>query len=86
MTFAKKYNLAMLFITHDLLVAAQICHRLIVMQKGVVVEEGATQAVYSNPSRPYTRQSLYAPPDANVQFWRGAKLSTAHCRNLYRIS
>ncbi|MGB0504655.1 MAG: ABC transporter ATP-binding protein [Pikeienuella sp.] len=64
----QKYNLAMLFITHDLRVAAQICDRLIVMQKGVVVEQGQTQQVYSSPSHPYTKQLLDAAPGADVQF------------------
>lgn len=64
----EKYNLAMLFITHDLRVAAQICDRLIVMQKGVVVEQGATQEVYANPAHDYTRLLLDAAPGKGVQF------------------
>lgn len=64
----KRYDLAMLFITHDLRVAAQICDRLLVMQKGVVVESGATSQVYAEPSHPYTRLLLEAAPGTDAQF------------------
>ena len=67
----KRYNLAMLFITHDLRVAAQICDRLIVMQNGVVVEQGPTLDVYSNPQSDYTRLLLSAAPGADVEFGGG---------------
>jgi peptide/nickel transport system ATP-binding protein len=66
-----RYNLAMLFITHDLRVAAQICDRLVVMQKGVVVEQGPTRDVYSNPAHSYTRLLLDAAPGTNVEFGSG---------------
>ena len=64
----ERYNLAMLFITHDLRVAAQICDRLIVMKKGVVVEQGPTKDVYSNPKDEYTRLLLAAAPGTHVTF------------------
>lgn len=64
----ERYNLAMLFITHDLRVAAQICDRLIVMKKGVVVEQGPTKEVYSNPKDDYTRLLLEAAPGTHVTF------------------
>ncbi len=66
-----KYNLAMLFITHDLRVAAQICDRLIVMQNGVVVEQGPTLDVYSNPTEEYTQLLLNAAPGTEVEFGSG---------------
>ncbi len=64
----ERYDLAMLFITHDLRVAAQICDRLIVMKKGVVVEQGPTKDVYSNPQHDYTRLLLDAAPGRDVTF------------------
>ena len=64
----KRFDLAMLFITHDLRVAAQICDRIMVMQNGVVVEEGRTSAVYSNPQNSYTKALLDAAPGRHLAF------------------
>lgn len=58
----KRFDLAMLFITHDLRVAAQICDRIMVMQEGEVVEQGLTASVYAKPSHPYTKLLLDAAP------------------------
>ena len=64
----KRFDLAMLFITHDLRVAAQICDRIMVMQNGVVVEEGRTKDVYSDPKNAYTRALLDAAPGRHMAF------------------
>ena len=65
-----RFDLAMLFITHDLRVAAQICDRIMVMQNGVVVEQGATARVYADPQHPYTKSLLAAAPGRDVAFAR----------------
>ncbi|MBX3536917.1 MAG: ABC transporter ATP-binding protein [Chelatococcus sp.] len=49
-------GLSIIYITHDLATAYYISDRLIIMQKGVVVEEGPARAVLSNPTHPYSRQ------------------------------
>lgn len=49
-------RLSIVYITHDLATAYYISDRLIIMQKGVVVEEGPARAVLSAPTHPYSRQ------------------------------
>ncbi|WP_349293897.1 ABC transporter ATP-binding protein [Gemmobacter sp. 24YEA27] len=57
-----RLDLAILFITHDLRVAAQISDDIIVMQKGRIVEQGRAAAILSDPQHPYTRELLAAAP------------------------
>ncbi|WP_298960357.1 ABC transporter ATP-binding protein [uncultured Methylobacterium sp.] len=61
----ERLNLAILFITHDLRVAARLCDRLIVMLNGRVVEEGETAAVFADPQHAYTRALFAAAPGAH---------------------
>ncbi|MGR4068369.1 ABC transporter ATP-binding protein [Billgrantia sp. C5P2] len=58
----QKLSLSLLFITHDLRVAAQICDTIIVMQHGRIVEQGTAKEVFLNPREAYTRQLLDAIP------------------------
>ncbi len=55
-------GLAILLITHDLRVAAQISHRIAVMQGGLIVEIGPTERVINSPQHPYTRELLESAP------------------------
>jgi peptide/nickel transport system ATP-binding protein len=64
----KRFNLAVLFITHDLRVAAQVCDRIAVMHKGEVVEEGSTAAVFAAPKHDYTRALFDSAPGRNFEF------------------
>ena len=59
-------NLALVFITHDLRVAAQLCHRVAVMHRGQIVEYGETAAIFANPQHAYTRQLLAAIPGRHL--------------------
>ncbi|MCA0922498.1 ABC transporter ATP-binding protein [Pseudooceanicola nanhaiensis] len=57
-----RLNLSLLFVTHDLRVAAQLCDRIIVMQKGEIVESGPTAEVFANPQHAYTQKLLSSIP------------------------
>ncbi len=57
-----KYKMAIIFITHDLRVAAQISDYITVMEKGVMVEFGPTEDVFNTPKHPYTKRLLDAAP------------------------
>ncbi|WP_353146485.1 ABC transporter ATP-binding protein [Pollutimonas bauzanensis] len=59
-----EFGLGMLFITHDLRVAAQLCDRVVVMHQGKIMEEGPTAALYSDPSHDYTRKLFAAAPSS----------------------
>ncbi len=56
----EKYNLAYMFISHDLRVVRAMAHELIVMKDGKVVEQGPAQAVFDNPQTEYTKALLDA--------------------------
>ena len=58
----KRLGLTMVFVTHDLRVAAQICGRIAVMQRGRIVEYGDTETVFKNPQHDYTRLLLSSIP------------------------
>ena len=57
-----KLGLTMLFITHDMRVAAQICDRIAVMQRGRIVEEAAAQDLLTRPQQAYTQALLASVP------------------------
>ncbi len=62
-----RLHLSMLFITHDLRVAARICDRIIVMQKGQIVEAGPVNKVLHDPDTAYTRSLLKAIPGQDYE-------------------
>jgi peptide/nickel transport system ATP-binding protein len=64
----KRLGVALLFITHDLRVAAQICDDVAVMQNGRVVEQGPATQVLTKPQQAYTRALLDAAPGRGWDF------------------
>jgi peptide/nickel transport system ATP-binding protein len=64
----KRLGIALLFITHDLRVAAQICDDVAVMQHGRIVEQGPAAQVLTHPQQAYTRTLLDAAPGRGWDF------------------
>jgi peptide/nickel transport system ATP-binding protein len=57
-----RFGLAYLFVSHDLSVVRHLAHRVAVMHRGVIVEQGDGERVFENPQHEYTRQLLAAVP------------------------
>ncbi|MEO9122412.1 MAG: ATP-binding cassette domain-containing protein [Burkholderiaceae bacterium] len=64
----RKTKVAIIFITHDLRVAAQISDKIIVMQRGVIVEQGIPQDIISAPRQAYTRELINSAPGSDWDF------------------
>ena len=64
----QRLGIALLFITHDLRVAAQICDDVIVMQNGRIVEQGPAGDILTKPREAYTKQLLEAAPGRGWDF------------------
>ncbi len=58
----RRFQFAMLFVTHDLRIAAEVADKLAVMHNGVIVEEGDTRRIFESPTHPYTKSLLDAIP------------------------
>lgn len=59
-------NMAILLITHDLGVVAEMCDRVVVMYAGQVVEEGTVREILKNPQHPYTKGLIRSLPKVDV--------------------
>ncbi len=68
----QRLAIGIVFITHDLRVASQICDRVIVMQRGRIVEQGAVEQVFFAPQHPYTQALLAAAPGRGFRFGNAA--------------
>ena len=59
-TLQEKYQLAFLFVSHDLKVVRAMSHRIIVMKDGLVIEEGEAEQIITDPQAPYTKKLMEA--------------------------
>ena len=57
-----QFNMAVLYITHDLGIIAEICDKVAVMYLGQIVEHGSVRDIFHNPLHPYTRRLLASTP------------------------
>jgi microcin C transport system ATP-binding protein len=73
----EKHRLAYIFISHDLQVVRALCHQVIVLRQGEVVEQGECQRVFSAPTQRYTRQ-LLSQTSAQNGYWpeKGSAIAT----------
>jgi oligopeptide/dipeptide ABC transporter ATP-binding protein len=71
-SLCRDFGLALLLVTHDLPVVAELCDRAAVMYAGEIVEYGPVDALYHEPRHPYTRLLFAATPDL---YGRGAPVS-----------
>ncbi|MCD5978385.1 ABC transporter ATP-binding protein [Pseudomonas quasicaspiana] len=69
----QRLGVAILFITHDLRVAAQLCDDVLVMQHGQLIEYGPAGQVLGNPQHSYTRQLMDAVPGKGWDFATGQR-------------
>lgn len=60
--FSREKGMAVLFISHDLSLVRQLCSRVIVMQGGCAVEQGAIEDIFAHPVQEYTRKLIAAIP------------------------
>ncbi|WP_324764348.1 ABC transporter ATP-binding protein (plasmid) [Sinorhizobium meliloti] len=83
----RETGMAVLIITHDLGVVSEIADRVVVMEKGAIVEAGTVREIYKNPQHPYTQKLIAAAPGKGVMHEPGARaeplLSVRDVRKTY---
>lgn len=70
----RESGLAYLFISHDLAVVRHLADHIVVLREGRVLEQGTAEAVYANPSHPFTRELLAAAPVPDPRHQRQRRL------------
>ncbi|MGD0700986.1 MAG: oligopeptide/dipeptide ABC transporter ATP-binding protein [Trebonia sp.] len=73
----REYQLSYLFIAHNLAVVRHMSHRIVVLYRGQVMEQGPASAVYTAPGHPYTRTLLAAEPQADPELQAARRAAAA---------
>jgi oligopeptide/dipeptide ABC transporter ATP-binding protein len=76
-SLAEDFNLALILVTHDLPIVAQVCDRAAVMYAGEVAESASIDALFHSPKHPYTRLLFAATPDLRAGGERVASIPGA---------
>lgn len=63
----ESHSLSIIFITHDLLLAKEICDNLLIMYSGYIVEKGKTPEIFTTPLHPYTKGLINSVPTVNYK-------------------
>lgn len=72
----QQFGTSIIFITHDLAVASQLCNHVLVMRHGEVLETGSAAELFANPKAPYTRALLDCLPNMHTQQLRLATVES----------
>jgi len=78
----KQFKMAIIFITHDLRVAAQVSDYIAVMEHGKVVEMGRVFEVFNNPKDNYTKKLLNSAPGKN---WHPPRLMPSEAKKIAKL-
>jgi peptide/nickel transport system ATP-binding protein len=73
----REYRFSYLFIAHNLAVVRHMSHRIVVLYRGRIMEQGPAAAVYERPAHPYTRALLRAVPEADPRIQTARRVATA---------
>ena len=98
MDLKEQTQMSMIFISHNLSIARQICDRILVLYNGEIVEMGKAEDIYQNPQHEYTKKMLDSIPLADperernriLKGWkvgksRGVSLSLPHSQSLLSL-
>ena len=86
---SQTHNMAILFISHNLYAVRQLCERVLIMKDGELIEEGATETIFSEPKEDYTKKLLASiptgeKPEAEKQVPGETLLAVEHLNVYYR--
>ena len=60
-------SMSLLFVSHDIGVVAALCRRIVILEKGRIVEQGDTRQILANPQHPYTQRLLASVPRLSIK-------------------